>query len=619
MKAMKILQKDQKTLRLLIKESVKMLSFRQKILVTFFLMFLLVIGLLFPFAHRTVKDIAFVAMDDRANDLIERIRNEPDDDDLVTGLKDQKSIIFFRVAVITNEKKVIYDSHVKRVLGDTFDPEYIVNHPEVNMAFEKGAGYSEEYSKILDQEFAYFAKAFNFHGKIYVLRIAFPLKYVEAITKDFEIGVFGSAAFVLLLFSTMTWFIINYLTRPIQQINKAILPFQQGLTNTVPEITLSPKGRTDEFGKLADTLNSLSVRIRGHIDSLMHAKDEKEAILESLVEGVVSIDKNLIIEYANTMAIKLLQTKLRNLQNQPFTPEMQENCYHILKRSLEENMTITEMLEIKKKGEKSYLNVVATPTRDGTGAILVIQDTTEHYKLIEMRKDFIANASHELKTPITIIRGFAEALHDNPDLDKNIAEEITGKIVKNCERMTILIKDLLTITDIERIPEARLFDCDLEDLVESCVESVHDAFPHAKIQIQRLGDHELHLLADPNLLDLAITNLLTNAINYSNKPADVKVILGEDSGFLKLSVVDKGLGIPEKDLENIFQRFYQVDKARSKKVGGSGLGLSIVEMIVTKHFGRIEVTSELGIGSTFTMILPSQKQGKLYEMGTKNV
>lgn len=588
-----------------------MLSFRKKILVTFFLVFLLVIGLLLPFARRTVKDIAFVAMDERANELIQRIRDEPDDADLVTGLKEQKSIIFFRVAVITDEKKVIYDSHVKRVLGEAFDPEFIVNHPEVNMAFEKGAGYSEEYSKILDQDFAYFAKSFNFHGKIYVLRIAFPLKYVEEITKDFEIGIFGSALFVLILFSTMTWFVINYLTRPIQQINTAILPYQEGLTKTVPEITLSPKGRSDEFGKLADTLNSLSVKIREHISSLMIEKNEKKAILESLVEGVIALDKNLVIEYANTMAIKLLQTKSRDLRDQPFTPEIQEQCYSILKKSLNENMTITQMLELKRKGEKTYLNVVATPTGEGTGVILVLQDTTEHYKLIEMRKDFIANASHELKTPITIIRGFAEALHDNPELDRNITEEITGKIVKNCERMTVLIKDLLTITDIERIPENRLFECDLEGIVENAVATIHDAFPDAKIQIRRLSDHELHLLADPNLLDLAITNLLTNAINYSNPPADVTVILEEDSGFLKLSVEDKGLGIPEKDLDNIFQRFYQVDKARSKKVGGSGLGLSIVEMIVTKHFGRIDVKSELGKGTTFTLILPSQKSHRI--------
>jgi two-component system phosphate regulon sensor histidine kinase PhoR len=164
------------------------------------LVFVIIIGLLFPFAHGTVKDISIAAMEDRANELIERIKDEPDDEALVQGLKEQKSIIFFRVAVITNEKKVIYDSHVKRILGEDFNPEFIVNHPEVNMAFEKGAGYHEEYSELLAQEFAYYAKAFNFHGRTYVLRIAFPLKYVQQITEDFEFGVFGSAAFVLLLF-----------------------------------------------------------------------------------------------------------------------------------------------------------------------------------------------------------------------------------------------------------------------------------------------------------------------------------------------------------------------------------------------------------------------------------
>jgi two-component system phosphate regulon sensor histidine kinase PhoR len=276
-------------------------------------------------------------------------------------------------------------------------------------------------------------------------------------------------------------------------------------------------------------------------------------------------------------------------------------------KSLSENVIITEMLELKRAGEKSYINAVAAPTRDGTGAILVLHDNTEHYKLIEMRKDFIANASHELKTPITIIRGFAETLHDNPELDAKIAEEITAKIVRNCEKMTILIKDLLTITDIERIPETRLFDCELQEIAQKCVDSVRDAYPDAKFQIQKVGVSEFHLLADPNLLDLAITNLLTNAVNYSNPPADISLILEEEDGLIKLSVQDKGIGIPPKDLDNIFQRFYQVDKGRSKKVGGSGLGLSIVEMIVNKHFGKIEVESEVGKGTTFTLILPTHK------------
>ncbi len=583
-----------------------MLTFRQKILATYLFVFFLIIGLLFPFAHRTVKDISFTAMDERAEELISRIKDSPDDDSLIQNLKEQKSIIYFRVAVISSEKKVIYDSHVKRFLGEDFNPEYIVNHIEVNEAFEKGVGYSEGYSKLFDQDFAYFAKAFNFHGETYVLRIAFPLKYVEALTNEFEIGIFGAAIFVLILFSTMTWFVINYLTKPIQQINKAIIPYQQGLTTTVPEIQLQPKGRTDEFGKLADTLNSLSIKLSDQINSITHEKNERDTILESLVEGVISLDSNMIVEYANTMAIKHLKIKAKDFLGKAFTSEIHDRCYFILKKCLDEKIIITETLDIKRNGERIYLNAIAAPTRDGTGAILVLHDTTEHYKLIEMRKDFIANASHELKTPITIIRGFAETLYDNPDLDKKITEEITRKIVKNCEKMTILIKDLLTITDIERIPETRLFDCDLVDLAERCIESIHDAHPDAKVKLVRVSNSDFHLLADPNLLDLAIMNLLTNAVNYSEPPAEVTISLKEEGGWIYLSVTDKGLGIPDKDLSNIFHRFYQVDKARSKKVGGSGLGLSIVEMIVTKHFGRVSVESQVDKGSTFTIALPSQ-------------
>jgi two-component system, OmpR family, phosphate regulon sensor histidine kinase PhoR len=224
-----------------------------------------------------------------------------------------------------------------------------------------------------------------------------------------------------------------------------------------------------------------------------------------------------------------------------------------------------------------------------------------------MRKDFIANASHELKTPITIIRGFAETLHDNPDLSEEITVDITEKIVKNCKRMTNLIKDFLTLADIEKLPESRLSECNIVDMITNCTEMIKNVHPTAHIQMTNLSQEEILLNADYSLLELAFMNLIENAAKYSTPPAQIEVTLEDLGKMIRIKFIDQGIGIPADDIEHVFERFYTVDKAHSKKMGGSGLGLSIVKTIIDKHYGKIYVTSKIGVGSTFTVTLPHRE------------
>jgi signal transduction histidine kinase len=251
---------------------------------------------------------------------------------------------------------------------------------------------------------------------------------------------------------------------------------------------------------------------------------------------------------------------------------------------------------------------VAAPKGASSGAIFVMQDKSSHYKLLEMRKEFIANASHELKTPITIIRGFAEALHDNPDLPPETTEDVTAKIVKNCQRMTNLIKDLLTLSDIENIPHSRLIECDLHEIIEGCCNTLHEIFPTAQFNIHQQPNIDSYLVADPSLMELAMMNLIENAAKYSKPPAIIDISLETIGDNITVTIADQGIGIPPADLEHIFERFYTVDKAHSQKLGGSGLGLSIVQTIIHKHFGKISVQSEVGKGTTFTIVLPSHQE-----------
>lgn len=584
-----------------------MLSLRQKIFISYLIVFLIFCALMLPFAAHTVRNIATKAMEDRAKELISKIQSAPTAEALIRRLREQKPQVFFRVSVINNEGKVIYDSHTKRLLGPRFSQEYVVDHPEVLQAFEHGIGYNEDYSELLEQKFSYFAKTFDFHGKTFVMRTAFPHKYVAELTRDCEIGFLVLGSVILLLFSLMTWFIINYLTKPIQQIINAVTPYQEGKQTTIPEIKIKTSNARDEFDKLAMTLNSLSAKIQKHIDTITTERNEKEAILESLVEGVIAVDGQMHVIYANKMALKLLNFERDSLIGQNFSIAHQPECYSLLTSCQKGKKAFTSTISIKgKAGTNTYLDIVAAPIGENNGAILVMQDKTSHYKLLEMRKDFIANASHELKTPITIIRGFAEALHDNPNLPQETTVEVTHKILKNCLRMTTLIKDLLTLSDVENLPHSRLINCDIYRIIKNCSDNLHDAFPNASITIHK-SDDDLQFIADSSLIELAMINLIENGIKYSKPPAQIEINLRKVDKDIEIIIADRGIGIPPPDLEHIFERFYTVDKAHSQKMGGSGLGLSIVQTIINKHSGQISVTSEIGIGTTFTILLPTNQ------------
>ncbi len=581
-----------------------MLSFRQKIFITYIILFVLFIAALYPLAIHTVQALISQSLEGRADELIAKIRAVPDDQAVVTTLKNMKHRIFFRVGVLNENAKVIYDSHAKQRLGSKFSQDFVVDHPEVTDALNKGIGTYEGDSVVSDQRMFYMAKAFDFHGKKYILRVAIPQQYVYDATLQMRLGLLFFSIAILLLFSVMTWMTINHLISPIQQIIRAVRPYQEGEVDILPKISVDIANPNDEFKKLADTLNSMSKKIQVHIDSLMKERNEKAALLESLIEGVVAIDNQMMITYANSMALRFLGKRREELIGQHFYGTSPRSCEELVRRCLAEDVALTDDLQIEIEGRLVYLDLIAAPQEGKSGAVLVMQDKSAHYRILEMRKDFIANASHELKTPITIIRGFAEALHDHPHLPRETTVEITEKIVRSCERMAHLIKDLLTLADIEHLAESNFIPFHFPDIIDSCVGMLLETYAEAQVNIEIEKESSFDILGDPQLLELALLNLLVNAAKYSENVPQITISLKKKGNFVELSVRDKGIGIPRSDIENIFHRFYSVDKAHSRRMGGAGLGLSLVETIVQKHKGEVSVASTVGKGSTFTILLP---------------
>ena len=582
-----------------------MLSFRQRIFLIYLVVFLVFIAIMSPLSSVLVRRVVENAMENRAQEIIGRIQSSSDNEEMVRRLKELKPLTFFRISVISSDQTLLYDSHTKRSIGPDFASNYVVTYPEVLSAFKKGKGYSEEYSHILEQKFAYTALAFDFHGRTYVVRTAFPYRYIREFINDFEIGFLFLGSGILIAFSLMTWFIINRLTRPFQEVISAVASYQEHEKNPLPELkSLAVRLKEEDVGKLAVTLVSLSERLQNEIRTFKEERNEKEVLLESLVEGVIAIDPKFNITFANSSSLKFLGLKKKDLIGVHFKDIGQAKAYELLVNCQHEGAPIADTLRLDLGGEIFYLDIVAVPKKDKTGAILVMLDKSDHYKILEMRKDFIANASHELKTPITIIRGFAETIHEHPELDQELMHDITGKIVRNCDRMATVIRDLLALADIENIPRSRIQSFNVEELIHHVAQMVKEIYKDAEISITNQTGQEISIEADYHLMELAFTNLVSNAAKYSNSPAKISITLSSDSKSVKIQIADQGIGIPKEDLHRIFERFYRVDKAHSRKVGGSGLGLSIVQTIVKKHFGRISVRSKVEEGTTFTVQLP---------------
>jgi two-component system, OmpR family, phosphate regulon sensor histidine kinase PhoR len=428
---------------------------------------------------------------------------------------------------------------------------------------------------------------------------------IRELTLNFEVGFLGFGIFILMLYTLSFWLIIHRITRPIQQIIDLISPYQEGKEEFLPPIHIGSLP-SNEFKKLANTLNVLSERTKKQIASLKQQKKESEGILESLGEGIIALNSVGKITFVNEVTCNLLSTEHEEIIGRSLDeivshyPDLLFRCSELALQVLQTSESIVETWG---RGSNLYLHLVAAPLAGQNGAIIVLQDKTSDYKILEMGKDFIANASHELRTPITVIRGFAEMLHDLPKVSPAMLQEISAKILRTSLRLEKLVQSLLTLSDLENLSREQFQAVDLLPMVEQCkalqlavnpeaLISIHCDLPKAIAQV------------DADVFEMAIMNLLDNAIKYSAPPAEIMIRMVSQGARFLFEIEDKGIGIPESELPHIFDRFYTVDKARSRQTGGAGLGLSIVRTIVEKHRGEIAVFSQVGQGTHFKITIP---------------
>ena len=363
--------------------------------------------------------------------------------------------------------------------------------------------------------------------------------------------------------------------------------------------------------ELARPLEELAVRIQQRVGQLESENNRLEIILESITEAILVVDRDGRVVLANKALANLfgIDPPLEGL----LTAEV-VRCSAIqdaLTGCLAEGRGRAMEVELTGVPER-HLDLQVAPILEGNeciGAVAVLYDITRLRELERMRRDFVANVSHELRTPLTAIKGYAEILSDGAVDDRETARRFTGIIEKHADRLTRLLGDLLDLSRLESDQqEVELIPCELKPLVDTSVGSVSQAAAQKQIAIDCDIPPSVKVICDPKLIEHALINLLDNAVKYT--PASGKVRIGtrpvEGGDRLAIYVEDTGIGIPSEDLGRIFERFYRVDKGRSRDLGGTGLGLSIVRHIAEVHGEEVSVQSKLGVGTTFSFELQSR-------------
>ncbi len=500
------------------------------------------------------------------------------------------------------------------VVGDSEkDPEEMENHAnraEIRQALLGETGTAVRPSPTLQKEMMYVALPVEADGRLLgVVRTSLPVTSLRQSLRPFYKGIALAAVVIAAVAGAVSLLVSRRISGPLEELERGAKRFARGeLDHKIS------RGPTEEVGAVADAMNLMAARLGDRIRTVIRQRNELEAVLGSMAEGVMAVDQDQRIIRMNPAAARLLDCERegaegRLIQEVVRNPGLQSFAARAL--SSEEGLQADLVLPAR-EGERC-LQARATSLRDAegepSGMLLVLNDVTRLRRLQGMRREFVANVSHELRTPITAIKGFAETLREEwsseaPEEHRRFLEIICHQ----ADRLQELFDDLLTISRTERHEERGEIDLEtglVEQVVETAVEMCRARAEEKDIHLVAECDENLRAELNPPLLEQAVFNLLDNAVRYSPPESTVHVEAGRRDEEIAVSVRDEGPGIEPEHLPRLFERFYRVEKGRERSSGGTGLGLAIVKHIVRNHHGRVEVDSTPGEGSTFTIILPA--------------
>jgi two-component system, OmpR family, phosphate regulon sensor histidine kinase PhoR len=447
----------------------------------------------------------------------------------------------------------------------------------------------------------------SFACVLFVARDAFFSSHTAADSSGWLTGrVFMWALATALLTTAASVAVIMHISRSLEKTREGARRFAEGDLGFRLDVPQSA-----ELGGLAETLNRMAAQLNERITTINRQRNEQDAILGSMAEGVIAVDKNAAILQLNNAAATLLDATPESIIGRPL-PELMRNrnLLQLIETTLEEGIPSEGEIAIHGRIDRSLeIHCTALKNPDGAsiGALIVLNDITRLRRLEGVRRDFVANVSHELKTPLTSIKGFVETLQDGA-LDQPLeARRFCAIIAKQVDRLQAIIEDLLSLSRIEQEVEdgqVVLKEGKLRDVLTSAAQCCELQAAEKNISVNIECNPEWTARFNDPLFEQVAVNLIDNAIKYSDPGKNVKVRVNPTETNWVIQFIDQGCGIEQSHLPRIFERFYRVDKARSRKVGGTGLGLAIVKHIVTSHGGHITVESQPGTGSSFIVYLP---------------
>lgn len=483
------------------------------------------------------------------------------------------------------------------------DMENHSTRSEVAAALTYGYGSSIRYSDSVNMDMLYTA-IMSDHG--YVIRVAVPLKYLSAVNPVIYSFAVFSALVAIIISMLLAYFIAGYITKPLNEFAKTSLEIYDGSL----EKRVSVKTDKSELGTLAFVFNNMADKLQNMIEDLKDENIKVSAIVDSMQDGLLFVDSDLITRLLNSSMKKFFGLdEAGKYINKPLMDVIRNRkINHIAKEAAKSGIFLSEENKIPSGNKDLVYRVYSAPvTSNGRklpGAIIIMQDITDKKKLEQIRSDFVSNVTHEMKTPLTSIRGFIETLKNGAIDERPSAERFLDIIDIEASRLSLLINDILTISEIEQgITDISKNEFGLRELTDEVISSLLPQADKKQIHISNEIPAAQKITTDATKLKQILINIIENAIKYNNEGGHVSINTNIIKGLIEISISDNGIGIDDSHIDRIFERFYRVDKGRSREEGSTGLGLSIAKHLTKLLGGDIKVKSEPGSGSVFTVTL----------------
>ena len=509
-----------------------------------------------------------------------------------------------RVTFIKNNGQVIGDSELD------FDEISIIdnhgNRSEVVDALKNGIGWSSRYSNTLNQELLYFAIQDNEDVYPNIIRISVPITYIDNVTDTLGLSVLLLFIVVFIVSVIASGVSANYLYSNIQELANVASNISKGKTIS-DDIDALPTQRDDEFGTVARSISQLSEDLKNQIKIIAKQRDQFGLVLDDLGEGIIVTNKKGKVVFTNEQASVILNTE--NLFDRNIKEFDIPALNYLFKRVKNKKRADIEFeIEINRRTTKWVLGSMNQSKTTGQ-FILVLHDITQLRQLNSMRRDFISNLSHELRTPVSVIRANSETLLDGALKDKKEAKIFSKAILHNAERLTSMVSDLIDLSRIDYGDlKLNIVEVNLDNFIKSFIDSMKSVMKKKDIYIEYQPRHKKNIMADVQALERVMNNLIDNAFKYSPKGSVIEISTITNNNHIKINVADEGTGISEIDQEYIFDRFYRTASARASENKGSGLGLAIVKNLINSLNGEVGVSNRPEGGSIFWFTLPIYKK-----------